>query len=524
MASQIPPSVHLLPQEVGGVERAVAFRMYLLMKRSLAVVAMAFAFLMVTASGASAHNSLSGSTPSEGSSLLQSPSEVSLRFTKEVALDTLTARLQIPDGSTTKLADPQFGSAGNTEAVFSLPVFPAGGSAIRWKIVGADGHPVTGEINFTVNGASAEPAALGDQSLDSAEGAQTEEGLPLDANSILADAPTSSVPRLSGAPSPTGSSEPWTAPEALRWLLRYGSYLALLLVAGIVLTDYLVWNQTLDDPLLRQCAAGGILAAAIASFGQLLVIATDIDGIGSLGAALQTDAGVAFAARILLLGVVATLLFVDLNIRHEHRDLAALVSYVLLFGTWAYAGHSRSMRWPILGVPLDVAHHIAAAAWLGGLGVLTFVTIPHENRKTVVASVRRFANVAAFSVAVIVGTGVVQAIRLVGSPGKLLSVNHGRYLLVKLVVLGAMLLAADVNRKRVASRFQVAGAPFTKSFVRSLRLAMRTEFFIGLLILGITSAMVVSPPAVASESNPIKPKMALVTPGTVDQQLLLENP
>ena len=80
----------------------------------------------------------------------------------------------------------------------------------------------------------------------------------------------------------------------------------------------------------------------------------------------------------MLLATVAVLLFVRLNISSMVRDVGVASVFTLLFGTWAYAGHSRSMQWPVVGVPLDIAHHMAAAAWLGGLGILTFVVVPTE--------------------------------------------------------------------------------------------------------------------------------------------------
>ena len=71
------------------------------------------------------------------------------------------------------------------------------------------------------------------------------------------------------------------APSALRWLFRYGSYLAMLVVAGIVLTDAFVWRGALDSEMLRRCVVAGIATAAFAAVGQLLFIASDINGIGS---------------------------------------------------------------------------------------------------------------------------------------------------------------------------------------------------------------------------------------------------
>ena len=436
-------------------------------KRLSAVFGLAMLIVVLVGGAASAHNSFDSSAPADGAALTQSPAELSLKFAKDVELDTLTVRVQGSDGASTKLAAPRFGPSGTTEAVYDLvPALRPGKSIVRWKLVGADGHAVVGTITFTV------------------------------ASNVPAAAPAGA----SAAATPTvqdSGGEPWVAPSALRWLFRYGSYLAMLVVAGIVLTDAFVWRGALDSEMLRRCVVAGIATAAFAAVGQLLFIASDINGIGSWRAALRTDAGRAFLVRIVLLATVAVLLFVRLNISSMVRDVGVASVFTLLFGTWAYAGHSRSMRWPVVGVPLDMAHHMAAAAWLGGLGILTFVVVPTEEREIVVDCVRRFAKVAAASVAIIVATGAAQSIRLLGNPFKLFSVAHGRFLLLKLLVLVAMLKIADVNRRRVASRFQTDEGP-PQRVIDNTRRAMRTELGVGLVIIAITSAMVVSPPAVAS--------------------------
>ncbi len=450
-------------------------------KRLAVVFGLAVLIVVFAGGAASAHNSFDSSAPADGASLTQSPAELSLKFTKDVELDTLTVRVQISDGTSTKLTSPRFGPSGTTEALYDLvPALKPGKTIIRWKLVGTDGHAVVGTITFTIAG----------------------------------DAPPTGTSAAATPAVAESSGEPWVAPSALRWLFRYGSYLAMLVVAGIVLTDAFVWRGALESDALRRCVVAGIATAAFAAGGQLLFIASDINGIGSWRAALRTDAGRAFLVRIVLLVAVAVLLFVQMNISNMVRDVAVALVFTLLFGTWAYAGHSRSMRWPVVGVPLDIAHHMAAAAWLGGLGILTFVVVPSEERETIVDCVRRFADVAAASVAVIVATGVAQSIRLLGDPMKLLSVAHGRFLLLKLVVLVAMLKIADVNRRRVASRFQTDEGP-PQSMIENTRRAMRTELGVGLVIVGITSAMVVSPPAVAASNKRRAPAPVVSTPLSV---------
>ena len=80
---------------------------------------------------------------------------------------------------------------------------------------------------------------------------------------------------------------------------------------------------------------------------------------------METSAGKALLARVLLVPGLGFVLFSVRFVTDRARWLAASWLTVMLLETWALAGHSKSMRWALIGVPLDVAHHGAAAAWLG---------------------------------------------------------------------------------------------------------------------------------------------------------------
>jgi putative copper export protein len=99
---------------------------------------------------------------------------------------------------------------------------------------------------------------------------------------------------------------------------------------------------------------------------------------------------------------------------------------------------------------------------------------------------------------VLVVTGLVQTARLVGAPGNLVDNDHGRYLVVKLLVLGAMLWLANLNRQRVNRRLDDSEG--VERHLGAIRKGVVAEFAIGLVIVAITAAMVVSPPA-TNESN-----------------------
>jgi copper transport protein len=351
--------------------------------------------------------------------------------------------------------------------------------SVRWRLVGADGHPITGRVEFTVTATS---------------------------GSTAPGEVTTSTPSV--VPAPTTPSSAVTAdddvaefstPSALRWTLRYGSYLAIMAVVGILVTSATVWTGAGTNPFLRRVLSTSLLAIAVLAFAQLMVIASDIAAeppwaaFGEVDPALLTNAGMALAVRIVLAGALWLLLFrSDLTHPDVYWSAVSLPALGLL-ATWAFAGHAASMRWPTVGVLTDVAHHAAAATWIAGLAIVGWIVIPTARPQLLVPVVRRFSRVAAISVGVLVVTGIFQSVRLVGSPGDLFAVDHGRFLVAKLAILAGMLGLAQVNRRRVDRRLDDADT--LREHAGPLRRAMLAEFAIGLVIVAVTAAMVVSPPA-----------------------------
>lgn len=441
---------------------------------------------------ASAHNTLLGSDPADGASLATAPTQITWQFDRAVPLETMTVTLIDATGARSELAGSVHGPAGDTEVVTPLPVLDAGPVSLRWRLVGPDGHPITGRVDFTITGApsTAEPSTT--------------------APATAADSPTTTVL----TPSPESIAEAdtgvFSTPSGLRWLLRYGSYLAILAAVGILLTSAWVWSDAGTHPVLRRILSTSLIATAVLAFAQALVVASDVSGkapwasLGSIDAATTTDAGMAFMIRIALALSMWIVLF---QYRLANSDVywtAVSLPGIGLLATWAFAGHSRSMRWPAVGVATDVAHHAAAAGWIAGLAIVGWVAIPTTTPDVLVPVVRRFSQVAATCVAVLVITGVVQSIRLVGSPGALFDADHGRYLAVKVAILVAMLGIANANRRRVDARLhEPSDLP---NHLGALRRAVVAEFAIGLVIIGITAAMVVSPPATSTtEAAPPEP-------------------
>lgn len=460
-----------------GAARAASRRPLITMRRIPRLLLLTVLGLLIAAgllaSPASAHNSLDTSTPAEGAVLSAAPTTISMVFDNEVPLETASAAVIDSTGARLDLAGLAHGPSGPRELVASLPALADGAVTVRWRLVGADGHPLTGRIGFTIDS----PAVVTTVTAASAAGDVT---------------PTTVAVDSATAPSDTGDGA-FSTPDWTRWVLRYASYLAIAALIGIVLTDRLVWPGSARRPLLQRIVRLSLVATAVLAFVQFAVLASDISGKApfttwsGIDAALETHAGLALVVRIVL-AVVVWLVLQQMAITHSDVRWAAVgIAGILLMGTWAWAGHSRSQRWADLGVPVDIVHHGAAALWIGSLAIVGIAGVRSLPAAEFTRTAQRLSRVAAVSVALIVGTGLVQAIRLVGGPGQLFEADHGRYLTLKVALLGVMLVVANLNRRRLAAN---TGTDLQRTIV--------VELVVGLAIIGVTAALVVSPPATAA--------------------------
>jgi copper transport protein len=467
----------------------------------LVALAAILASVGISSGAALAHNSLISSDPPDGTSLAVAPTGIVWTFDKSVPLETLTVTLIDASGARTEIAGSVHGSSGDAEVVTPLPTLQSGSVSVRWRLVGPDGHPITGRVGFMIgpHATTSAPAVIASGSASSAS-----------------TTPATTQPSVTAEDSIEAGEDSYSTPSLLRWVLRYGSYLAIMAVVGMLLTSAYVWPGAGTHPLLRRILSRSLAATALLAFVNLLVVASDVGGdppwtsFESIDAATTTDAGMAFAIRIALAIAMWLVLYQSRLVHPDVYWTAVSLPGLGLLATWAFAGHSRSMRWPAIGVVTDVAHHAAAAAWIAGLAIVGWIVIPSAAPAALVKNVRRFSRLAAASVAILVITGLVQTARLVGNPVRLLDANHGRYLAAKLVVLAVMLGIANVNRRRVDTRLNDPAELHYQ--LRTLRQAIVAEFVIGLVIIGVTAAMVVSPPSTreSAERDPIsQPRLIL---------------
>lgn len=134
--------------------------------KAIAVLTLAGLGLFAMAMPASAHNSLTSSNPTDQTTLAVGPQSVVLTFDQPVQEGDGLNSVAVtgPDGK-----EWQAGPATVDSNVVSAPVRelgPKGTYTIGYRIVSADGHPVSGQLTFTLttagNGTPAPPSDNGD--------------------------------------------------------------------------------------------------------------------------------------------------------------------------------------------------------------------------------------------------------------------------------------------------------------------------------------------------------------------------
>jgi methionine-rich copper-binding protein CopC len=138
----------------GGLGRAAV--------RALAAGALVLTVALLAAPAASAHEVLVGSDPPDGASLSATPSRVTLTFDNPVQAGFTTMTVVGPDGGRWEQGPVVEQSERISVGVHRLG--PAGRYRVGYRIVSSDGHPVSGEVAFTLTaaqGGTPDPASAG---------------------------------------------------------------------------------------------------------------------------------------------------------------------------------------------------------------------------------------------------------------------------------------------------------------------------------------------------------------------------
>lgn len=145
--------------------------------------------LFFPATPARAHAQLRSSTPADGASLKTAPKQVVLVFGEELLSGAAaTTAKELDTGEKVDLGAPQL--AGDTVRVSWPKDLPGGKYRVAYRVVSADGHPITGAITFSYRKARVAATAVSPAAASPIASASEAAKTPAMTDSAQALAPT----------------------------------------------------------------------------------------------------------------------------------------------------------------------------------------------------------------------------------------------------------------------------------------------------------------------------------------------
>ena len=293
--------------------------------RALVVGWLAALAVGVSAAPASAHATLLSSDPAEGEVVAEAPDVVTFTFSETVSLTDDSIQVFDAAGESVEAS-----ASGEDEIVTAdLPDDLANGTyVVAWRVVSADGHPISGSLTFSI-------------------GAPSETVVPPDVDS--------------GATAGT---------KADLGLAQGLGYAGLLVAAGLVVFcawmvgDVRLTPETVARVRTVQWWAAGVAIGA-AALGVPLAGSYQ-QGLGMEGLTDPAAYDLSLVGDdVLVLVLQAVGLFAALLLR-DRRVLATAAAAVAVWSP-AWVGHTRAFEPVSLLVVTDALHLSAGATWLGGL-------------------------------------------------------------------------------------------------------------------------------------------------------------
>ena len=429
-----------------------------------------------------AHATLVRSDPPNNARLSRPPAELRLEFSEAVVPRTSRVELVAPDSQRIGLL-----LRGDTaDAKSLLATVPelsiAGRFRVEWRLVGPDGHAVTGQYGFTVDSIPVAPA--GDSiSAGKMQGGEEE------AHEPSADSP-------------------------IQQAIRFFSFLSLIVITGSVAFALFVLPAAVrsnDDAVVAfgQSVDRHLRSLAVAGAWSLLILAVvrlashGVTLSGSLQALRFGDlADLVIGStwgRGWLLQVVATItLLVGLRASRPLRWSAMAGITGVLAISASFLGHPAAVPdVAALAMSLDAIHVLAAGGWAGAIIMLAAAALPlipsvptGHRVETVRTLLRAFTPLALSCAAVLAVTGAIGGWLQLRELGLILGSDYGLALFRKVVVV-LLIAALGAYHWRV-----VQPSVGTDRSLRLLRGSLVLDVALVLLVLVLTVILTGTPPPV----------------------------
>ena len=306
------------------------------------------------------------------------------------------------------------------------------------------------------------------------------------------------------------------ADDWLNIALRFGLYLDLTILFGVSLfgVQALRPDHRASAIARRYVRAIGVTAAVgiVLSLWSFVVMAKAMTGATDYAeltshvfGMLLTSTAVGLAWMVRLAALAGCLVAVARLRKHPAPNFgvcAGLGAVALVTVTWAGHGAMDDGARGYLHLVFDIAHVLAAGAWVGALAAFVLLASTRQGASSEAVEIlshtsNGFARLGTLIVATLLATGTFNYLLIVGPTiNGLFSTLYGRLLLIKLALFALMLGLAAANRYRLSPRLEAAvRAADHASAVMALRRSLVTEASLAVLILALVAWLgVLSPP------------------------------
>jgi putative copper export protein/methionine-rich copper-binding protein CopC len=464
--------------------------------RLLSILLLAAGALAAATASASAylHIRLESSSPDRNEVLSTTPSHLRLLFSGPIEARYTIVTLTAPDGARVAIGGVVFVDGSDREITTLLPALTDEGTyTVDWRTAGADGHVLEGSYAFV----------LADDSASASEGDRDPAG------TIVGDEVADTAGVSSDPNAHAQHAEPESVGGAQDAIGRGLHFIALLLLLGavgfrvLVLPRLAITEVTfaiLQRRTWRLLSMAALLLGAAAML-RLWFQSTALHGAerawnSQLLSIMLTDTG--WGRSWLLQAFLFALLGMAIVWARPRRDRAAVfVAVPAVLGLSAIpglSGHAAgATEIRALAVVNDALHVSAAGAWLGTLAVLMIVASPVirqlETARDGAAAdaVDRFSPVALIAGLLVLVSGGINAVMHLASPSQLWTTDYGRTLIVKLLFVGAVVVAGFVNWRFVRPRLRDSNG------LRRLRLSASAELAFAACVVIVTAVLTGQP-------------------------------
>jgi copper transport protein len=447
-------------------------------------VASAIAFSAAPAQAAG-DNTLASSSPTAGETVTLAPTQLQLKFTLPVGGAEIASQMGLSlacESKLTNLGPPQLSADGVTISAALTQVPQNGSCVVNWSL--PDGS--VGSFNFTA------------QTQVTTSVPVTVPGAPATTVPIDGSAVEVVAPRLGG---PIG-------------LMKLVVFFAVCALFGGLMFIKLVWPEGVEYGITEKYFRQISIIAGAAIFVLIILMTARQSGDGlassisptSWGPLFETNEGRAVFVRLLVVGVLGYYAWITERILEPTNVVPTTVLLALMMISYGF--DRATGRAVVLGIVVAILHMAFIAMWVGSISIIWRVILHGPGNSDLVDALRGWARLATPLTIGIVLTGVFQVWRIDGI--SLINSGHGRLVLFKVLLVGAMLFVSAAVRQFILRGMQRAKS-LNEKVVYRLKRPVGIEMSLSIVVLAASSwLMAMRPPYVLSRETGPRVEYAIV--------------